>query len=132
MTWEAIKSAYLGIKDLDLKGSIVFLDNDNLYSFSNNFYKNYNEPFIGYIENNSTAENFSFININNNYITEIKEKKKISNYTCCGVYGFKDLNLQGCKSFKNYYFFISYWTLHFINDLDKKKKVWQWIKDIFI
>ena len=41
-------------------------------------------------------------------ITEIKEKKKISNYTCCGVYGFKDLNLQGCKSFKNYYFFISY------------------------
>jgi len=29
----AIESAYLGTKELNLKGSIVFLDNDNIYSF---------------------------------------------------------------------------------------------------
>lgn len=88
----AIESAYLGVKNLNLKGSIVFLDNDNLYSFPTNFYKNYKEPFIGFVENYTDSENYSFIKINNNQITEIKEKKKISNFICCGVYGFKDID----------------------------------------
>lgn len=88
----AIESAYLGVKNLNLKGSIVFLDNDNLYSFPTDFYKNYKESFIGFVENYTDSENYSFIKINNNQITEIKEKKKISNFICCGVYGFKDID----------------------------------------
>jgi capsule biosynthesis phosphatase len=88
----AIESAYLGVKDLNLKGSIVFLDNDNLYTFPSNFYKSYNNSFIGFVENYTDSENYSFIKINNNQITEIKEKKKISNFICCGVYGFKDID----------------------------------------
>lgn len=89
----AIESAYLGTKDLNLRGSIVFLDNDNLYSFPSDFYKNYNNPFIGFcINNDNSCNNFSFINITSKYLTNIKEKIRISNYAGCGIYGFKDLN----------------------------------------
>jgi capsule biosynthesis phosphatase len=94
----AIESAYLGTRDLNLRGSVVFLDNDNLYSFPFDFYKNYNNPFVGFcINNDNSSTNFSFINITSNnynckYVTNIKEKVRISNYTVCGIYGFKDLN----------------------------------------
>jgi len=89
----ALESAYIGIKDLDLKGSIVFLDNDNLYSFPHNFFKNYNSPFIGFVIDNTNNDNYSFIKFNdNNEIIEIKEKIKISDFICCGVYGFKDID----------------------------------------
>lgn len=90
----AIESAYLGVKNLNLNGSIVFLDNDNIYSFPKGFFKLYNNPFIGYCINNTTNNSFSFIEINNidGSVINIKEKQRISNLACCGVYGFKDLN----------------------------------------
>ena len=88
----AIESAYLGIKNCNINGSIVFLDNDNFYSFPNNFFKSYETPFIGYCINDSEINSFSFIQITNDYVSNIKEKIKISNNACCGVYGFKDLN----------------------------------------
>jgi capsule biosynthesis phosphatase len=117
-----IESAYLGIKDLNLKGSIVFLDNDNIYSFPSNFYNKYETAFIGYNINNSNSEAFSFIKINNdnNYIWNIKEKIRISSFVCCGIYGFKDLNqfkekayevLNDDNNFKEYYMSIIYENL---------------------
>lgn len=102
----AIESAYLGTKDLNLRGSVVFLDNDNLYSFPFDFYKKYNNPFIGFfINNDNSCNNFSFINITSNnynskYLTNIKEKVRISNYAGCGIYGFKDLNQFKETAFK--------------------------------
>lgn len=90
-----IETAYIGIKNFNLdfsSGSLVFLDNDNLYSFPENFFNNYSEPFIGYYINNENSSAYSFININNqNQVINIKEKIKISNLVCCGVYGFKDI-----------------------------------------
>jgi capsule biosynthesis phosphatase len=117
-----IESAYLGIKDLNLKGSIVFLDNDNIYSFPSNFYNKYETAFIGYNINNSNSEAFSFIKINNdnNYIWNIKEKIRISSFVCCGIYGFKDLNqfkekayevLNDDNDFKEYYMSIIFENL---------------------
>lgn len=89
----AIETAYLGIKDLNINGSIVFLDNDNLYSFPNDFYKNYENAFIGYLDDSSKSENYSFITIDDDSnITKIKEKVRISNQAVAGIYGFKSLN----------------------------------------
>jgi capsule biosynthesis phosphatase len=88
----AIESAYLGVKDLNMDGSIVFLDNDNLYSFPEDFYKSYNDAFIGYYDDSSKSENYSFITMNDNdVITGIKEKVRISNFAVAGIYGFKSL-----------------------------------------
>ena len=114
-----IESAYLGIKNLDLNGSIVFIDNDNIYSFPTNFYNKYETAFIGYNTNNSNSEAYSFIKINdnNNYIWNIKEKIRISSLVCCGIYGFKDLKqfkeiayeiLNDDNEFKEYYMSILY------------------------
>jgi dTDP-glucose pyrophosphorylase len=87
-----LESAYLGVKNLNLSGSILFLDNDNIYTFPKNFYKMYNTSFIGYYINTTNTSSFSFIELNeNNFVFNIKEKIKISNNACCGVYGFKDL-----------------------------------------
>lgn len=92
----AVESAYLGVKDLNLEGSVVFMDNDNLYSFPEGFIKKYEKSFLGYfIDNNNPNTNYSFITNDNNNLKDIKEKIKISNNFGCGVYGFKDL-----KSFK--------------------------------
>jgi len=88
----AIESAYLGIKNLNIKGSIVFLDNDNLYSFPTDFYKYHENAFIGYFDDNTNSENYSFITINDDLsVSNIKEKVRISNFAVAGVYGFTSL-----------------------------------------
>jgi len=124
-----IESAYLGIKDLNLEGSILFIDNDNLYSFPSNFFIKYDKSFIGYcIDDNNINSNYSFIEYNkdNNYLINIKEKIKISNNYCCGIYGFKDLNSfkeiafkiltnENENNFKEYYMSILYEYLLYEN-----------------
>lgn len=84
-----IETAYLGISDLSDSGeNIVFLDNDVLYTFPPSFFSEKDTAFLGYAEDNSTSEAYSFLTVKDERVITYREKKRISNYFCCGVYGF--------------------------------------------
>ena len=86
----AIESAFIGTTDL--LENIFFLDNDVLYNFPEDFFSNKEYPFIGYSIDKNNNDNYSFIKINEDKsIIEFKEKKRISDMFCCGVYGFKNI-----------------------------------------
>ena len=89
LTRGAVETAYVGIKKFTSMGNdnIVFIDNDNIHSFSE--IKQFDNNFIGYSVDYSNP-NYSFIKILNNNVVEIEEKNKISDNYCCGFYGFKD------------------------------------------
>ena len=85
----AVETAYIGIQKLDLSNdNILFIDNDNIHEFPI-FDKKYENNFICY-GNDYVKTNYSFITIENNIITNIEEKNKISDNFCCGLYGFKN------------------------------------------
>jgi len=79
------ESAYIGVNQLNIidNDGLMFIDNDNVH----NIPKLENGNFIGY-GSNKNHESFSFIKIENNCITNIEEKNKISDNYCCGIYGF--------------------------------------------
>jgi capsule biosynthesis phosphatase len=96
LTRGAVESAYVGINNLIIPNdeSIIFIDNDNMHNYPKMMITN--NSFIGYsIDYEKT--NYSFINIDNELVVDIQEKNKISDYYCCGIYGFKDVN-----TFKKY------------------------------
>jgi capsule biosynthesis phosphatase len=85
----AIETAYIGIQHFNLgNDNILFIDNDNIHEFPI-FDKKYNNNFICY-GTDLIKQNFSFITIKNNLVTNIEEKNKISDNYCCGLYGFID------------------------------------------
>lgn len=87
-----VESAWLGTQDFaDSQESIVFLDNDVVYNFPPDFFENKDTAFLGYAKDTSTSEAFSFLRLENGFVTHYKEKKRISDLFCCGVYGFKDI-----------------------------------------
>lgn len=88
-----IESALLGTKSFSSNDneSIVFLDNDVLYQFPENFFKNYDTAFIGYSTDTTGSEAYSFVSLQDSTITMIREKKRISDHFCCGVYGFASI-----------------------------------------
>jgi len=88
-----IESAILGLKDcVNIEENIVLLDNDVIYNFTEDFFKEKETAFLGYGEDNSLNNNYSFLKINDDsFVTEYKEKIRISNLFCCGVYGFKNI-----------------------------------------
>jgi capsule biosynthesis phosphatase len=87
-----IETAYLGIRDISDNGdNIVFLDNDVMYKFPDEFFTDKSSAFLGYAEDNSTSEAYSFLNVKDDRVIMYKEKKRISNHFCCGVYGFHTL-----------------------------------------
>jgi capsule biosynthesis phosphatase len=89
----AIESAWLGTLSLKETGeNIIFLDNDVLYEFPDNFFHEKSSAFIGYADDKSGSERFSFLKLKDNYIIEFKEKVRISEHYCCGVYGFKSIS----------------------------------------
>lgn len=90
LTRGPVESSFIGLKNFDLgDDNIVFLDNDIFNKFPKlNHISNH---FIGY-SIDYKKNNYSFIKINNNQVVEIKEKTKISDYFCCGIYGFKNVN----------------------------------------
>jgi capsule biosynthesis phosphatase len=90
----AAESAMLGTRDFDNEDeSIIFLDNDVIYDFPENFFKDtYESAFIGYAEDKTGSESYSFLTIGeNDNILDYKEKVRISSLYCCGLYGFKSL-----------------------------------------
>jgi len=88
-----VESAWCGLRDLvDDNEPIVFLDNDVLFEFPNKFFEYNGSAFLGYSTDNTNSEAFSFVQLNEEKITMVKEKKRISNHFICGVYGFKSLS----------------------------------------
>lgn len=87
-----IESAWHGTKDISDDAPIVFLDNDVLYTFPEEFFRAHTTAFLGYSEDTSTSDAFSFLSLSGDTVISYKEKKRISNLFCCGVYGFKNIN----------------------------------------
>lgn len=87
-----VETAWLGTHDFaDGDESIVFLDNDVVYNFPQEFFTDKDSAFLGYARDTSTSEAFSFMTIDNGYVVNFKEKKRISDFFCCGVYGFRNI-----------------------------------------
>ena len=95
ITRGASESAYIGLNNInDINdNNIMFFDNDtiypeNTYEYLNN---NYDSNFILTNFNNEKDAIYSYVSINkDNFITNIKEKDKISDLICIGGYGFKN------------------------------------------
>lgn len=99
-----IEAAFIGINKFvdtaDIQGdNIVFIENNNIHNFIKNLPVFENE-FIGY-NVDYTNPNYSFIKFENNQITHIEENNKISDFYCCGFYGFKNT-----KTFLKYAFML--------------------------
>jgi len=92
LTRGAVETAYVGIKQLSehlCDDNIVFIDNDNLHCLDT-INRKFDNNFIGYGIDESDKTNYSFIEVKDDHVTNIEEKKKISNNFCCGLYGFKN------------------------------------------
>jgi capsule biosynthesis phosphatase len=139
LTRGAVETAYIGIQSfndlLKINENIVFIDNDNLHNLKN-LNENFDSNFIGYGIDETDKSNYSFIKIENNTIINIAEKQKISNYFCCGLYGFINASkflyyskmvIQNNKK-TNHEFYFSDLYKFFINNTDIKEI----IKPIFI
>lgn len=89
----SIESAFLGTKDIhDTNENIVFLDNDVLFKFPTMFFEDKKNPFIGYAIDTTNNTKYSYIKLNEyNHLTEFKEKVRISDLFCCGIYGFQSV-----------------------------------------
>lgn len=94
VTRGAVETSYIGINkfEFETNESFVFLDNDNIHNFIN-FPININENFISYSKCYDNKTNYSYITIENDKIINIAEKQKISNDFCCGMYGFKNIEI---------------------------------------
>jgi capsule biosynthesis phosphatase len=86
-----IESAFLGTKLLEGEEPVVFLDNDVLYNFPESFWNEHSTAFLGYSLDKSGSESYSYITFQGDTVTQIREKKRISDYFCCGVYGFASI-----------------------------------------
>lgn len=92
LTRGAVETAYVGTKQLSehlYDDNIVFIDNDNLHCLDS-INRPFESNFIGYGIDDSDKTGYSFIEVEDDQIINVEEKKRISNKFCCGLYGFKD------------------------------------------
>ena len=91
LTRGPVESALIGLKCLDKDNEpILFIDNDNVHNIPK---LSASQNFIGYgNKNHLNEEHYSYIQIEGGKITSIEEKQKmkISENYCCGIYGFKN------------------------------------------
>jgi capsule biosynthesis phosphatase len=98
----------------ELSNLSIVVDSDNVYNDDIiNDIKKINNNVIFYFNDENENALFSYIKIDKNTVTDIKEKVKISNYACSGAYGFKNGNLlknyihktitDNCKSNNEFY-----------------------------
>ena len=67
---------------------VLIIDGDNFYTCD--IIKEWNgDNCVIYIEDDGDSSSYSFLEIENNLITNIVEKNRISNNICVGAYGFK-------------------------------------------
>lgn len=120
----AIESGLLGLNNITVEGKILFMDNDIIYKFPDNFEEIINEietGFIGYSIDKTETNKYSFIKKDEeNNIIEIQEKNKISDYYCCGIYGFKNI-----EEFKKY-------GIEIMNENNNREKYLSYIYDKII
>ena len=95
-----VESAFLGLKSIQLSQTdardepIVFLDNDVLFGSMQTTHPTFfaSPPptaFLGFARDHTGSEAFSFIKMGaEGRVSEIQEKRRISDMFCCGVYGF--------------------------------------------
>jgi capsule biosynthesis phosphatase len=89
LTRGAVETAYIGINQFHLGDSpVVFMDNDNIHTFT----EFPNSNFVGHGINYEKT-NYSFIEILDGFVVNIEEKVKISDNYCCGIYGFQNTNI---------------------------------------
>lgn len=92
-TQGVVHAVQLALRDLESKEDkhVICFDNDNFFTENiikvwngNNmivsFKDDYNDPIFSYVKTDD-----------NNQILDIKEKVKISDYACCGIYAFQSL-----------------------------------------
>ncbi len=100
------ESAYIGLKkvyDVIDNDNIIFIDNDTIYP--DETYKYLNKRFTNnFIFTNFNVEKdpiYSYVSIDkDNQIIDIKEKQKISDLICIGLYGFKNKYIF-CNTFES-------------------------------
>jgi capsule biosynthesis phosphatase len=91
---ETVLIAINSIPSNQLNDLTIVVDSDNIYNDDIiNDLKTINDTTIFYFEDKNTKPIFSYIKINENFVLDIKEKNKISDYACLGAYGFKNSNL---------------------------------------
>jgi capsule biosynthesis phosphatase len=88
----AIESAFLGVEGLE-EEPILFLDNDVIYNFPDDFDLHMKHPFLGYDIDTSDSSSYCFFKLDGARVTEIAEKRRISDIFGCGVYGFPSVRL---------------------------------------
>lgn len=97
-----VESAYIGLKDVESDDEpCVFIDNDNIYTFPENWDSlSFDNAFLGCRVDNSDSEAFSFVSLTGDNVIHIKEKQRISNICCTGIYGFKNIDqFRECAKF---------------------------------
>lgn len=92
LTRVPVETAYIGSSLFDDDESLVFLDNDNIYNFPENFFQIKDTNFIGCSYDTTNNSNYSYVLDKDDIIFEIAEKRRISNLYCCEVYGFKNID----------------------------------------
>jgi capsule biosynthesis phosphatase len=90
----AAETLYSCIDLIDDSQPVLVLDSDTFYEedILQNC-RDIKESFIFYFNSSSAEPIYSYISITKNFITEIKEKNKISDNACSGAYGFKNKNI---------------------------------------
>jgi len=90
----ALESAYIGTRLFpNTDESLIFLDNDVIYKFPDTLFALKDTNFLGYAEDTTGTESYSFLRVDKDgYVVDYKEKIRISNTYCCGVYGFKNIS----------------------------------------
>lgn len=84
---ETINIALRELVNIDDK-PIICLDGDNFYT--TNIIKHWDgkNKVASFIDDNTNGNCYSYVKLENDKIVDIVEKTKISNYACCGAYGF--------------------------------------------
>lgn len=89
-----VETALIGCINLNIptNNNVIFIDNDNIHDWSEVKITEENTDFLYYSHDFSESNRFSFIQFDENHkINKIKEKERISNNYCCGIYGFKNV-----------------------------------------
>jgi len=94
LTRGALESFYIGLQKSNIEDneSVIVIDNDSLYNFDINDLKYLNNKnFLCYSTFQNSSPIYSFLKIKNNILIDYKEKEKISNDICNGIYGFSNV-----------------------------------------
>ena len=87
----AAETLYSCLDSIDNTDPILVLDCDTFYEEDIvNKCRSIQDNFLFYFNTSTKEPIYSYINIKENKIVEIKEKIKISNNACSGAYGFKN------------------------------------------